>query len=508
MDQSISRRGLIAGGAAASLAALGPVALGMAEESLAASADYSTQALVIGGGFGGLCATAHLAYAGLNPILIEASVRCGGAAFFCSGTMGIGTNDITWELILQNSQFAEPALSAAYMEAWDEFGEWLQEETDAPAVWDGKYVKVGGDEFASPEGNIEFAKYMVSYIEENGGTVLTQTRGFELITNESGAVIGAKAYDAEGKIITFDAANVVLYCGGYAAHKGLLESFMSPYGSLLGTRTSPFNDGAGLRMGLSVGGKMARGMSSFYGHHIPYPWITTTTPEEWNEKIVDDAFIPQQQGIFSNIQSWGKYCIYVNQNGLSYGDEALGDNVLCQLTAQQKWCRAFVILDQNIRENKVGKSKRLDKERIEIIKDAGGTVLEAETLEELAQKLFDEWKVPKANLLRTVAEYNEAAKAGTAADLVVPKNNVDFSIPIEEGPFYAVVTVPGISTNYGGLVIDTSARVLGANDEPIPGLYAEIGTAGGLTYDGNIGALSSIISFAWLATRDIIAKSA
>jgi predicted oxidoreductase len=44
--------------------------------------------------------------------------------------------------------------------------------------------------------------------------------------------------------------------------------------------------------------------------------------------------------------------------------------------------------------------------------------------------------------------------------------------PIAQGPFYAVKIYPGDSTTTVGLKVDSRARVLGGDAEPIPGLCA------------------------------------
>ncbi len=44
--------------------------------------------------------------------------------------------------------------------------------------------------------------------------------------------------------------------------------------------------------------------------------------------------------------------------------------------------------------------------------------------------------------------------------------------PIERGPFYAVKVLPGSFGTFAGLKTDASARVLDADEVPIPGLYA------------------------------------
>lgn len=44
--------------------------------------------------------------------------------------------------------------------------------------------------------------------------------------------------------------------------------------------------------------------------------------------------------------------------------------------------------------------------------------------------------------------------------------------PIERGPFYAVKVLPGSFGTFAELKTDASARVLDADEVPIPGLYA------------------------------------
>jgi 3-oxosteroid 1-dehydrogenase len=44
--------------------------------------------------------------------------------------------------------------------------------------------------------------------------------------------------------------------------------------------------------------------------------------------------------------------------------------------------------------------------------------------------------------------------------------------PIARAPFYAVEVVPSDIGTCGGLLTDADARVIGADDEPIAGLYA------------------------------------
>ena len=64
--------------------------------------------------------------------------------------------------------------------------------------------------------------------------------------------------------------------------------------------------------------------------------------------------------------------------------------------------------------------------------------------------------------------------------LAVPKSN--WAIAIEEPPFEAYAVTCGLTFTFGGLKIDTSARVIDTDGLPIPGLYAAGEMVGGIFY--------------------------
>jgi len=90
----------------------------------------------------------------------------------------------------------------------------------------------------------------------------------------------------------------------------------------------------------------------------------------------------------------------------------------------------------------------------------------------------------------SVAEYNGFVAAGndpqfgrtnlvgTAGDLA----------PIEQPPYYAIVTVPGTTHFNGGLKVDTDMRVIDLFGEPINGLYAAGEVTGGFHGSGYLSA--------------------
>ena len=54
--------------------------------------------------------------------------------------------------------------------------------------------------------------------------------------------------------------------------------------------------------------------------------------------------------------------------------------------------------------------------------------------------------------------------------LAVPKSN--WAVTIEEPPFEAYAVTCGLTFTFGGVKIDTSARVIDTDGAPIPGLHA------------------------------------
>ena len=69
---------------------------------------------------------------------------------------------------------------------------------------------------------------------------------------------------------------------------------------------------------------------------------------------------------------------------------------------------------------------------------------------------------------------------GTRRACRSPKSN--WANTIEEPPFEAYAVTCGITFTFGGLKIDTSARVIDTDGAPIPGLYAAGELVGGIFY--------------------------
>jgi tricarballylate dehydrogenase len=130
------------------------------------------------------------------------------------------------------------------------------------------------------------------------------------------------------------------------------------------------------------------------------------------------------------------------------------------------------------------------------------TKVTGNTLEELADRLDG---VNKEGFLKEMKAYNAAVQTDTpfgptvldgrrTEGLKVDKTN--WANTIDEGPFEAYAVTCGVTFTFGGVRIDTDARVLSTDYRPIPGLTAAGEMVGGLfygNYPGGTGLMNGAV---------------
>lgn len=141
-----------------------------------------------------------------------------------------------------------------------------------------------------------------------------------------------------------------------------------------------------------------------------------------------------------------------------------------------------------------------------------GYLRRADTLEALAKAIG----VPVAAFVATVCAYNEGARLGKDPAFGRGSNIYQRHLgdadqqpnpcvaPIERGPFYAVAVQPADLGMAAGVVTDQDARVLRADGEPIPGLYAcgnDMHSVMNGAYPGPGITLGPALVFGYLAAR-------
>jgi fumarate reductase flavoprotein subunit len=199
-------------------------------------------------------------------------------------------------------------------------------------------------------------------------------------------------------------------------------------------------------------------------------------------------------------QLYGRHAVAINASGERYADEGAdwSETALTRATARQQGPYAWYVLDgagliASVRE-------RTAEEMVEVARVAGGIVLRAASLPELADEL-SELGVPRDAFLRTIEDYNAAVATGS--EMSPPRTGP--ARPLRVPPFVAVKVAPSITHTVGGLAVDERCRVLREADErPIPGLYAAGVEVGGVSVGGYTSGLASALAFGRTAAESAI----
>src|ERR671916_412261 len=318
-------------------------------------------------------------------------------------------------------------------------------------------------------------------IAASGGRILLGTALGSLVRDTAGRIRGVRAYPGEEQRIE---GAVILASGGFAANPDLVRRHILRGQGTMRLRAHPWSTGDGFLAALEAGALASAGLGEFYGRNLPAP-PARFTPEDFVEVS----------------QLYGCYAVAINRNGERYADEAAdwSETALTRATARQPDLRAWYVVDaaalrERVRDGTV-------EGMISTARRAGGTVLGADSLEELAEKLAGRG-VPRATVLHTLDGYNAAIAGGRGGELSPPRS--DPAAPVRVPPFVAVEVAPAITHTIGGLAVDAGCRVLLRTDGPLPGLYAAGVEVGGVSVGGYTSGLASALVFGRVAAESAV----
>lgn len=188
-------------------------------------------------------------------------------------------------------------------------------------------------------------------------------------------------------------------------------------------------------------------------------------------------------GTTNNPAITGEGAILVNRDGKRFINELETRDVVSKAELEQKGGSAFLIFDQETRNNLSAINGYVSK----------GLTKEADSIVELGKIIG----VDSKELEKTVGKYNEFVKNGK--DLEFGKKGLPRVIL--QNPFYAIEVSPAIHHTMGGVRINDNAEVLDKNGNKIEGLYAAGEITGGVHGGNRIGgnAVTDIIVFGKVA---------
>ncbi|MEJ8851552.1 FAD-dependent oxidoreductase [Variovorax rhizosphaerae] len=320
---------------------------------------------------------------------------------------------------------------------------------------------------------------------------------------EDGVVRGAVVTTPDGDIEIRAAKGVVLAAGGFpndiARRKALFPR--TPTGQEHLALPPESCSGDGITLGESAGGMLDTSVAS------PAAWAPVSR-------------VPHPDGStghFPHIIERGKPgLIGVLSNGQRFVNEADGyyDYVAAMVAQapQGEEVHSWLVCDHRFqRLYGLGYARPFPVPVGRFVRN--GYLKRGATIEELATACG----IPPAALAATVQRFNENARQGTDPDFgrgstpynrkmgdPLHKGPNPCVAPIEQGPFYAVKVLPGSFGTFAGLKTNEHAQVVGAEGQPIVGLYA-VGTdmasvMGGFYPSGGIN-LGPAMTFGFIAGR-------
>lgn len=343
--------------------------------------------------------------------------------------------------------------------------QWKPEITAAVgATWQRSHQPTGsfgglGNDFVLPQYN---------FVVNNGGEVVVDRKAEELIV-EDGRVVGVKGTGSDGTPFEYRAnKGVIMATGGFAANVEMRQEYNKFWANLdenVPTSNLPCATGDGIVMAKAIGANL-----------VGMEWI---------------QLVPGLEAVMSASIS---NLIFVNAEGNRFVREDDRRDVLSGAILSQTGSYYWGVQDaHNVWD--IQKGVAANKMTIEELV-ASGKMIQAETIEELAEKIG----VDPANLKASVEGFNKAA-AGTEVDALGRKL---FEYPLDKGPYYATRGYAMIHHTMGGIEINENCQVLDTNGNVIPGFFACGEVTGGIHGSNRLGgnAIADVIVFGRVAGQN------
>jgi tricarballylate dehydrogenase len=336
----------------------------------------------------------------------------------------------------------------------------------------GRFKFWGGLTVEAVGGGPGLVESLTNIARKQGIEIWYEARAKDLLMDDSG--VTGVVVKHKGKTLSLKAKSVVLAAGGFQSDPEWRTRYLGPGWELAKVRGTRFNTGDGIRMALEAG---AAATGNWSGCHA-VAWERNAP--EFGDLAIGDQFQKHSY-------PWG---IYLNAEGRRFVDEgadfrnytyAKYGRVILAQPGQFAW----QLFDAKV------KAQLRDEYKIRQVTRRVGN-----TLEELVGKLED---TNKENALKEIQAYNAAVQADIPFNpnikdgrctrgLAINKSN--WANTIDTPPFEAYAVTCGVTFSFGGLKIDTGARVISSDGGPIPGLYAAGELVGGIfwfNYPGGTG---------------------
>jgi len=464
----------------------------------------SSQVVVVGGGNAAMCAALAAAEKGAQVLLLERAPEdeSGGNSRFTAGAMKCvydGVDDL--KALMPDLSEAEIAMTDFGVHPESKYFEDMERQTEnrtdpdlcevlvrrnrdtvrwmrdkgvrfAPMYgrqafkYEGRFKFWGGLTVEAVGGGPGLVESLTRACKKAGIQIVYQARALSLITDDDG--IQGIRIKHEGHTSVVASRCIVLATGGFQANAEMRTRYLGPNWELAKVRGTRFNTGDGIQMALNVG---AMPTGNWSGCHA-VGWDRNAG--EFGDLEVGDGYQKHSYPFGLLLNANGERFVDEGAEVFSYTYSKYGREVLNQ-PGQFAWqifdAKAQPFLRGEYRHRKI-------------------TKVTANTLVEFVKKLDD---VNPQKALETILAYNAAARNQVPFDpnakdglttLGLPINKSNWALPIDQAPFEGYAVTCGITFTFGGIRIDTQARVIDTDGQPIHGLFAAGEMVGGIYWFG------------------------
>jgi tricarballylate dehydrogenase len=390
----------------------------------------------------------------------------------------------------------DPILAARLVDQSNAAVHWMKDigvawEPEKVTEVDGKLYLPGGHHIHPIGGGPGMLEQLrrIAY-DKNGVEVRYESRVRAIHGNDR-QVEGVRVSTPEGE---YDlAARAIVVCsGGFQANAEMRARYLGANADLMKVRGSKHNTGEVLHMLLALGVKSA---GHWQGAHM--------SPIDGKAPEVETPVMKDGHGNSMNRYDY-TFGITVNALGDRFFDEG-----------EAKHAYTYAKTGRAVLGQPGGVAYQIyDQTGIDLFRhgrDYPATMVEASTLAELACKIG----IEPEPFIRTVEAFNAACREDVpfmAGELdgkctvgITPKKS-NWAVPLTKGPYRAYPVTGGVTFSFGGVQVDTEARVINTCYEPIKGLYAS-GDVIGLffhNYPSCTGQTRNAV-FSYLAGRNAVA---
>lgn len=577
--KKISRRqalgGAFAGGAALSLGANGLSAAG--ESQAPERWDLEADIVCVGSGAAAMSAATTAVTEGASVIVLEKAPVLGGttaksgAVFWIPNHYGLkarGVEDKREDCVQFLCRYAFPtlyspdaprfglsALDYDRISAFYDYGseavdyirqhgifnlkEWRMWALDEPAVDYLAHVPENktptGRPLAATDAEGTFCwgwgmiEQMAAYLQARDVPVLTEHSVSELLTDESGAVVGLSANTATGGVRVRARKAVIMGTGGFAHNTDMLQRFHEVFA--YGSCAQLSAQGDFVPMAQKLGARMG----NMHG-----AWRCAVVLEQAleNRSVGTGMFVPPGDAMLL-VNRYGKRFVNEHRN---YNDRSRSHSTFDPNRAEFPNEFQFMIYDQ-----RTAALVSEDNGQPPITPEES-YVIKGETLADLATQirarvaslspamggftLDDDFD---SQMIAAVEQFNGYAVSGkdpdfgrgdqpydvawhrlwglfnyTEAHAENPHPNSTMHPLAAAGPYYAIILAPGLLDTNGGPMTDAHARIVDEADQPIPGLYGAGNCICAPTrnaYAGAGGTIGPALTYGYIAAKHAVSAA-